>query len=96
MAINVPNKGLLDSRIGTVSVNLRESMRAVSDLFNNLTQIGPAGLEAIGYTTDDVALLASNFGAIAALATAYEGGSYSGPALPYDFLNSTAPWWNGQ
>lgn len=96
MPINVPNKGTLDGRIGQVSVELRESMRAVSDLYTTLTQIGATELQAIGYTADDVAALATTFGAIAALATAYQGGAYTGPALPYDFLHSTAAWWNGQ
>lgn len=93
MAINTPNKGSLDSRIGQVTVSLRDSMRAVTDLWNELSTLGSAQLVTMGYTTEDVAALASALGAISALATAYEGGAYSGPALPFDFLNATAGWW---
>lgn len=93
MPINVPNKGLLDGRIGTVSINLREAMRAANDLFNELSAVGSDQLVASGYTTEDVSALLATFGAIAQLANAYEGGQYAGPALPFDFLNSTAAWW---
>lgn len=93
MPINVPNKGLLDSRIGSVSTNLRDAMRAASDLFNELSTVGADQLVAIGYTTEDVNNLLATFGAIGQLANAYEGGQYAGPALPFDFLNSTAGWW---
>lgn len=93
MAINTPNKGALDSRIGQVTTSLRDSMRAVTDLWNELSTLGSDQLVAIGYTTEDVAALAAALGAISQLATAYEGGAYAGPTLPFDFLNATAGWW---
>jgi len=95
MSVNLPNKGQLDSRVGQVSVNLRDALEDVANLYNNLVQVGQANLTTMGYTSDDVNNLLATWGALAQLASAYEGGGYAGPALPFNFKNSTAAWWNG-
>jgi hypothetical protein len=95
MSINVPNKGQLDGRIGNTSVALRNAMDDIANLYLHLTELGSDVLISMGYTSDDVNALLATYGALNQLTSAYEGGGYAGPALPFNFKEATAAWWNG-
>lgn len=95
MSVNLPNKGNLDARIGTVSLDVRNALRECADLYQNLAELGSDQLVDLGYTSDDAANLLTVFYALSQLSSAYQGGAYAGPALPFNFMNATAGWWNG-
>lgn len=83
----VTSKTTIDQQSGILAQQLGIWARSATNLENFIATQTEADLEALGYTTDDVALLKSACGDMAKLAQIYEGAAEQTPA--YDFRTFT-------
>jgi hypothetical protein len=84
----ITNKGTLDLQAGTLAQQIGIWARSATNLNQYLLAATEADLEALGYSTADVALLKSASGDMAKLAQIFEGAAEQTPA--YDFRTFTA------
>ena len=95
MAINPPNFGNLNLAAGQVVVNLRNAFEDVHRFNLFIQNYGKTALVTLGFASADADLLLAVFGNLDQIRSAYVGGAYAGPALPFDFEGQTVPLWGG-
>jgi hypothetical protein len=96
MAIGVqPTLSGLNQQAGQVILNARNALQAILYFDLYLQSLGQAQLVTLGYSSDDATALLTMFTNLASVANMCNGAPYAGPALPFDFLTSTAPAWGG-
>jgi hypothetical protein len=96
MSIGVqPSQSTLNNLAGQYVLSLRNDFENAARFNDYLNNLGNPGLVALGFSSDDANLLLAIFGNIAAIATVYTGGEYTGPNLPFDFQSQTIPLWGG-
>lgn len=92
---NQPSQSSLNNLAGQYVLALRNDFENVINFNAYLNDIGAAGLVALGYSSNDAALMLAIFGNLASISDVYQGGAYSGPNLPFDFEAQTIPLWGG-
>lgn len=95
MAINPANLGNLNNQAGQIVTSLRDSFEAVHRFNLYVQNLGSSGLVALGFSSGDASLMLAVFGNLDQIRSAYVGGAYAGPALPFDFQGQTVPLWGG-
>lgn len=92
-----PSLAQLNQQAGQIILQARAALQQI--LFFNLylQTLGQAGLttDPLNATVEDATNLLATFLGLAAIANVCNGGAYEGPALPYNFLASTADFWGG-
>jgi hypothetical protein len=91
-----PTQQTLNQAAGQIIISLRANMQSVQQFNSYLQVLGTSGLQALGYTLEDANLLISVFSNLDSIRNMSEGNPYSGPALPYNFVEQTVPLWGGQ
>lgn len=95
VAINPPNFGLLNQQAGQIAIDFRDGCQRVINFNNYLQNLGKPALITLGFTSADADLLLAIYGNLSAVAMVCEGGNYTGPGLPFDFIAQTIPVWGG-
>jgi hypothetical protein len=90
-----PNQSQLNNQAGQIILNARAAIQQIIFFNDYLNVLGSGGLIALGYTTEDAALMLAVFGNMATIANTCNGGQYVGPPLPFNFLEQTIPLWGG-
>jgi len=91
-----PTLAQVNNQATQIVLNARNSLQSLLYFDMYLQTIGQDGLVALGMSADDATTLLTVYANLAAVANMCNGGAYNGPALPYNFLTSTAELWNGQ
>jgi hypothetical protein len=91
-----PNLGLLNIQAGTLLVNLRNAVQQAQAFGDYISLQGEAGLMAMGMAQADAAELLDVYANLQALAGAFYGLPYTGPALPFNFYHQIVPLTGGQ
>jgi len=76
-----------DSRSGNLAVSLREILHQIQTFKLELDTITDEDLEALGYSSGDVAILRSAIGDMDDLATVFNGGSSNHLTGTYDYTS---------
>lgn len=95
VAINPPNFGLINSQAGQIVLDARNALQRILFFNDYIQEMGLNGLVALGFSSDDAALMLSVYQNLSAIANVCLGSSYSGPPLPFNFLAQTIPMWAG-
>lgn len=90
-----PTQQSLNQAAGQIIISLRANMQSVQQFNAYLQTLGTAGLQALGYTLADAQLLISVFSNLDSIRNMSEGNAYTGPSLPYNFVQQTVPLWGG-
>lgn len=85
----------LNQQAGQLLLALRQDMFQVQAFNAYIQQLGSDGLQAMGFTSDDAALLLTTFAAVDSIRAMAMGGAYTGPTLPFDFLDAAVPFTGG-
>lgn len=85
----------LNQQAGQLLLALRQDMYQVMAYNAYIQKIGNAGLQAMGFTTDEATLLLTTFAAVDSIRAMAMGAPYTGPELPYDFLDAAVPFTGG-
>jgi hypothetical protein len=96
MAINPANMGQLSQQAGQIILSSRNALQQIIYFNLYLQTIGHDGLVALGFSDTDAVDLLTVYGNLNSVAQMCNGGAYDGPALPFNFLQSTAGLWGGQ
>jgi hypothetical protein len=96
MAINPPNFGALNQQAGQIVIDARNVLQRIQFFNDYIQDLGSDGLVALGFTSDDAALLLAVYGNLDAVANVCTGQEYAGPTLPFNFMAQTIPLWGGQ
>jgi hypothetical protein len=90
-----PTVSSINNQAGQYVLAIRDDFENIINHNSYLNELGQAGLVALGFSTNDAALLLAIFGNLSQIAAAYQGGNYAGPALPFNFESQTIPLWGG-
>jgi len=85
----------LNQQAGQLLLALRQDMFQVQAYNAYIQQLGVQGLQAMGFTADDAALLLTTFSAVDSIRAMAMGSPYVGPPLPFDFLAAAVPFTGG-
>lgn len=96
MSVNPPNFGLINAQAGQIVIDARNVLQRVQFFNDYIQNLGVNGLVALGFTSDDAALLLAIYGNLDAVANVCTGQTYNGPPLPFNFMAQTIPLWGGQ
>jgi hypothetical protein len=88
-----PSQASINNQAGQIVLNARNALQAIIYFNLDLQDLGQDGLVALGFSADDAAAGLTMFENLAAVADMCNGGEYAGPALPFNFLESTASAW---
>jgi hypothetical protein len=96
MAVGLPQTQQgLNQLAGQLLLALRQDMYQVMAYNAYIQKIGSAGLQTMGFTTDEATLLLTTFSAVDAIRAMAMGSPYTGPTLPFDFLDAAVPFTGG-
>lgn len=96
MAVNPPNFGLINQQAGQIVIDARNVLQRIQFFNDYIQDLGSEGLVALGFTSDDAALLLAIYGNLDSVANVCTGQAYAGPTLPFNFMAQTIPLWSGQ
>ena len=85
----------LNQQAGQLLLSLRQDMFQVQAYNAYIQKLGAAGLQAMGFTADEAAVLLTTFAVVDAIRAMAMGAPYAGPALPFDFLDACVPFTGG-
>lgn len=93
-----PSVSQLNAQAGQIALNFRNAVDQVNYFNDYIQNLGEAGLTAAPFSmsTADATNLITMFANLASVTEVLEGQSYTGPALPFNFIQATVALWGGQ
>jgi hypothetical protein len=94
MSVGVqPSTAQVNSQMAAMALALRNDFQSITNFSNWLNTVQVAGLEAMGFSAQDAAIIISSAGNMASLAAIYQGGA---PGAAFNYMANTYPLWGGQ
>jgi hypothetical protein len=91
---NQANSAIIDGRLTTLAVALRDDCAKIANLQEFVVSLGLPGLEAAGYSPADAQTVLNMASYLNTVAGVYKGTATQGTA--FDFSNATCGLWYGQ
>lgn len=90
MAIGLqPTSASINGIAGNLAVTLRNTCVSIITYNAYIQQLGRTGLTSLGFSGPDADNLLAVFARLSAYAVAYQGGAYTGPSFPHNFVADT-------
>jgi hypothetical protein len=86
-----PTQAQINAQAGGIALGLRAAMQQIVNFSSWLNTQTTPGLEALGFSPADTAVLISSVGNLATLAAIYQGTATQPATFPYQ-ANSSALW----
>jgi hypothetical protein len=87
-----PTMAQINNDLTQLALQQRSLAQAIVDFFEQVNDLGTAGLEALGFTSDDAAAMVTNASYLATPSQVYLGTATQGTL--FDFDTQLAPFWD--